>query len=82
LILKNEAVLSAIRRELRRVVGVNVEEAEIASVLRDQVIKRDALEGPDAEEAARRVQRRSDRSIVKTHLDSDIPPTGPTSPPT
>ena len=66
LILNNDSVLNAIRRELRRVVEVNVDEHEIAKVLRDQVIKRDALEGPEAEEAVRRVNRRSDRSIVNT----------------
>lgn len=65
LILQNESVLNVIRRELRRVVEVNVDEEHIAHVLRDQVIKRDALEGPEADEATRRVQRRSERSIVK-----------------
>ncbi len=76
LILNNSAVLSTIRRELRRVVQVNVDEAEIAGVLRDQVIKRDALEGPEAETAARRVQRRSDRPIINSKEDhTDTPPT-------
>lgn len=65
LVLNNESVLSVIRRELRRVVEVNVDESEIAAVLRDQVIKRDALEGPEADEAARRVSRRSERSIIR-----------------
>jgi len=74
LILHNESVLNAIRRELRRVVEVNVDEEDIANVLRDQVIKRDALEGPEAEVATRRVQRRSERSIVKERVkDSETP---------
>lgn len=71
LILNNESVLNAIRRELRRVVEVNVDEAEIAKVLREQVIKRDVLEGPEADEAVRRVNRRSERSIVKPRAESD-----------
>ncbi len=79
LILNNESVLNAIRRELRRVVEVNVDEKDIASVLRDQVIKRDALEGPEAEEASRRVQRRSERAIVKQRPDPDDTPSNSTS---
>lgn len=81
LILNNESVLNAIRRELRRVVEVNVDEQEIANVLRDQVIKRDALEGPEAEEAVRRVHRRSDRSIVNQRAESDDTPSEATSSP-
>jgi len=80
LILKNESVLDAIRRELRRVVKVNIDEEKIAAVLNDQVIKRDALEGPEADEAARRVQRFSDRSIVAPHA-KDPPPTPNPVPP-
>lgn len=74
LILNNDSVLNAIRRELRRVVEVNVDEQDIANVLRDQVIKRDALEGPEAEEAVRRVNRRSERSIVRQRTVSDETP--------
>jgi hypothetical protein len=80
LILNNESVLSAIRRELRRVVDVNVDEQEIAKVLRDQVIKRDALEGPGADEAVRRVHRRSERSILNPRTGSDKTPSEATSP--
>lgn len=71
LILNNESVLNAIRRELRRVVEVNVDEQEIAKVLSEQVIKRDALEGPEADEAVKRVNRRSERSIVKQRAGSE-----------
>lgn len=74
LILNNNSVLNAIRRELRRVVEVNVDEADIANVLRDQVIKRDTLEGPEAEAAARRVQRRSDRALVKPRAEGTAEP--------
>ncbi|MBC7783220.1 MAG: type I restriction enzyme HsdR N-terminal domain-containing protein [Burkholderiales bacterium] len=71
LVLNNDAVLSTIRRELRRVVEVNVDEKDIATVLRDQVIKRDALEGPEAEAAMKRVARRSERAIVKPRAEVD-----------
>lgn len=80
LILNNESVLSCIRRELRRVVEVNVDEKDIATVLRDQVIKRDALEGPEAEEASRRVQRRSERAIVKPRHEPEEPQPGALEP--
>ena len=81
-ILHNDSVMNTIRRELRRVVEVNVDAADIAAVLRDQVIKRDVLEGPEAEAAARRVQRRSDRSIVTPREDrTDTPPAPTPSPP-
>lgn len=57
LLVNNDSVVAAIRRELRRVVDVLVDEDEIVKVLRDEVIKRDALEGPSADAATRRVNR-------------------------
>lgn len=57
LLLHNDSVINAIRRELRRIVDVLVDDDEIAKVLREEVVKRDSLEGPDAEAAARRVNR-------------------------
>lgn len=72
LILNNDAVLGAVRRELRRVVEVNVDEREIEKVLRDQVIKRDVLEGPEADAAIRRVRKGSARAIVKPKSEPSI----------
>ena len=57
LLTENDSIVGCIRRELRRVVDVLVDDVEIVKVLRDEVIKRDALEGPTAEAAARRVSR-------------------------
>lgn len=57
LLLHNDAVLSTVRRELRRLVDVLVDEQEIARVFRDEVIKRDAVEGANAEAAVKRVNR-------------------------
>jgi predicted type IV restriction endonuclease len=65
LLIHNEAVVGAIRRELRRVVDVNVSEDEILRVLGAEVIKRDTLEGPAAEEAAKRVNKNETRKIIK-----------------
>ena len=63
LILNNDPILGMIRRELRRVVEFNVDENDIRAVLRDQVIKRDTLEGPEADEAVRRVRRQSEKLL-------------------
>jgi hypothetical protein len=57
LLLYNDAVIATIRRELRRVVDVLVDDESIIKVLRDEVIKRDAVEGPNAEAATKRVNR-------------------------
>lgn len=63
LIVNNDSVLATIRRELRRVVDVLVTEEEIAAVLRNEVIKRDVLEGPTADLAAKRASRKEDRPL-------------------
>ena len=63
LIVSNESVLSAIRRELRRVVDVIVTDEEIVDVLKSEVIKRDSLEGPNAESALRRVTKKEVRPL-------------------
>ena len=69
----NEALAGAIRRELRRVVDVLIDEESILTVLRDEVIKRDCLEGPEAEAAARRVNRLEGKSLraAKAGTESD-----------
>ena len=53
LILNNDNVIGAIRRELRRVVDVLVRDEEIVKVLRDEVIKRETVDGPEADGAVR-----------------------------
>ena len=62
---QNESVIGAVRRELRRVVDVLVDDADIVRVLREEVIKRDTLEGPEAESAARRVNRTEAKALRK-----------------
>lgn len=57
LILNNDSVAGAIRRELRRMVDVLVDDDEIKKVLRDEVIKRETMDGPEAQAAVRRVNR-------------------------
>lgn len=57
LLLNNQSVIATIRRELRRVVDVLVDDSDIERVLRNEVIKRDTLEGPAAEVAGQRVMK-------------------------
>lgn len=62
-ILGSEPVLSAIRREIRRVSEVQVEPDVIERMLREDVIKRDCIEGAEAEAACRRVGRSAEKPI-------------------
>lgn len=62
LVLENEDVLGVIRRELRKVVDVLVSPEEIQTVLRDQVIKRETVEGPEAAAAVSKVNRQQRRA--------------------
>jgi hypothetical protein len=57
LILNNDNVISAIRRELRRIVDVLVGDDEIVKVLSTDVIKRETMDGPEADAAVRKVNR-------------------------
>lgn len=84
LLVNNESVLNTIRRELRRVVDVVVDESDVINVLRNEVIKRDALEGVEADAAVKKVNRTGDRSIRKAREASStdaskvtIEPEGP-----
>lgn len=65
IILHSDSVQNVIRREVRRVSELLVESEEIAKILRDEVIKRETIEGEQAEQAARRVQRSSERAIPR-----------------
>jgi len=76
LLLNNCAVLSCIRRELRRVVDALVDDTDILRVLRAEVIKRDALEGPEADEAAARVSK-AERGAVRSKARGSRKPRAP-----
>ncbi len=74
LILNNSSVLATIRRELRRVVDVLVDESLILNVLRDEVIKRETLEGPAADIAAKSVAKRESKTIRAARSKADEQP--------
>ena len=56
LMLQNRKLLTALRREVRRIVNIRVETREIRQVLRQEVIKRDILEDPAYTDALSRVR--------------------------
>jgi hypothetical protein len=66
IVLHSDSVTSAIRREVRRVSEHMVDEEVIGKILREEVIKRDVTEGPEAEAATRRVARSAEKKIVKS----------------
>lgn len=65
IILNCDSVLSTIRREVRRVSDILVDPATIEKVLREQVIKREAIEGDQANEAKQRYCRTVSRETRK-----------------
>lgn len=69
LLVENESVLGMIRRELRRVVEANVDEATIKRVLLDEIIKRDVVDGPEWKEAAAKVNRKETRAMRTRRKD-------------
>jgi len=73
-------VLNAIRRELRRLTDIMVPPETIAEVLRNDVIKRETLEGDEAETAARLVVRQ-DKKARSEVSDAQVvvEPSSPTS---
>ena len=76
LILSDESART-LRRRLRRLFdGISVSEEEIEQVLRTEVLKRDALEGEKAEEAARLV-RRAERRRARAASDRLVGGTAP-----
>ena len=65
IILNSDPVNSAIRREIRRVSELLIEPEVIDRMLRDEVIKRETMEGEQAEAANRRFNRSVDRNIKR-----------------
>ena len=68
-LLLTDGIVEALRKELRRMSpGVKIEPAEIAAVLANEVIKRDALEGEKADEAKKKITafyRKQEREKAK-----------------
>lgn len=92
IVLNSDDVLNAIRREVRRLSEHLVEREAIQAALRSQVIKREALEGPQADAAEKRVMRSAERRAKErsaeeaetearqSPVSSSAPPEAPTAP--
>jgi 2-hydroxy-3-keto-5-methylthiopentenyl-1-phosphate phosphatase len=67
----SDSVLTLIRRELRRLSpDVKIDVEQIRSVLEQEVLKREVVEGEKAEEAHKRIARASNRAL-KTKADKE-----------
>lgn len=59
----SEPVLDTIRRELRRVSDVKIDIEELRTLLREEVLKREVLEGEKAEAAHRKVTKSANKML-------------------
>lgn len=85
-LLNDQDILNAIRRELRRLTDIMVPAETIAEVLRNDVIKRETLEGDEAASSARLVARqdkkgRSEAAEVASPADDSASATNVVRPP-
>ena len=77
----SDVVISALRRELKKMVsGLKVETYDIEQILRLEVLKRDVVEGEDAEAADKRVSKHfGKRSQRKARKEKEKQPVTPSS---
>lgn len=70
----SDPIVDVIRRELKRTAeSLKVENDEVVAILRNEVLKRDAIEGDDAAKATSRIKRASNKSLRKVRQDSVEP---------
>jgi hypothetical protein len=80
-LLLGEAVVRTLRRQLRQLYsGIKVADDEIVSLLTNEVIKRDAIEGERAAAAAKSVRRGSRRRTRSNGSTKAAPPVQATAP--
>jgi hypothetical protein len=74
-IILTDSVMDIIRREVKRMSpGVKVESTDIEKVLRNEVLKREVLEGDKAEAARKHVQKAAARAL-RTKSSAAVPET-------
>lgn len=76
----SDTVLETIRRELRRLSDARVEVDELREALRQEVIKREVLEGEKAESARRKVTKSAGK-MLRTRKDKEETPAEVVDPP-
>jgi predicted type IV restriction endonuclease len=73
-IVLSDPVVETIRRELRRVSDAKVESDELRNLLRDEVIKRDVLEGDKADSAHKKVSKSAGKMLrIRKSADEETP---------
>jgi predicted type IV restriction endonuclease len=79
-IVLSESVIAVIRRELKRLSpDVKIGAEEIANVLKEEVIKREVLEGDRAAEAKKRISRSAAKAL-RAKTEKEEPDTAPATP--
>ncbi len=70
----SDPVLEVVRRELRRVSpDVRIEVEQIRRVLSNEVIKREVIDGEQAERAKRKIARSAGKSLRRTGKEDEAP---------
>lgn len=75
-IVLSDPVIDTLRRELRRVSDVKVEVDELRTLLKEEVIKRDVLEGEKADAAHKKVSKSAGK-MLRIRKDNDDEPSAP-----
>lgn len=76
----SDAVLDTVRRELRRLSDARVEIEELRTALKQEVIKREVLEGEKAEAARRKVAKAAGKMLrSRREKDEGEPPSSPSA---
>ena len=77
----SDAVVSVLKREFRKLAdGINVEDAEVVSLLRDGVLRRDLLDGEEAESAMAKVSKHFKQTAKKPAPKKPTPVAAPETP--
>lgn len=77
-LLLSEPIVNAVRRDLRKLVpGLKVDQKEIEEILRNEVLKRDIIEGDEASKAASRVRRAARKTAKKAAAKKSEEPPAP-----
>jgi predicted type IV restriction endonuclease len=70
----SEPILASLRRELRRISpDVKIELEDISTVLTNEVIKREVIEGEKHEQAKKLVSRAANKALRTRSVESDLP---------
>ena len=68
-IVLSESMVGAIRRDIRKLApGIKVENEEVEQILRNEVLKRDVIEGDEAFKAISRVHRLSRKATKRPRI--------------